>query len=203
MTSPKILIVGDSFAADWSVKYRDYPGWPNLLADQYAVTNFAQAGCSEYKIWLQIQSADFASYDAVIVSHTSPYRLPVEHHPIHQGDVLHNNCDLIYTDIKESGRKDLRLITEFFEKYFDTDYARFVHGLIVNHELDHIQQNFSGPVLRISNLPSEHLQLDDSFLDFSDLFRYERGKINHYSEQGNQLIFETIRQWLDSNLTST
>jgi hypothetical protein len=34
----KILIIGDSFAADWSVKYNDYAGWPNLLAQTLVLT---------------------------------------------------------------------------------------------------------------------------------------------------------------------
>jgi len=46
----KILICGDSFAADWTVKYPGQ-GWPNMLAQQHEIVNLAQAGCSEYKIF--------------------------------------------------------------------------------------------------------------------------------------------------------
>ena len=95
----KVLICGDSFAADWTVKYTG-KGWPNLIAENYTVTNLAQAGCSEYKIYLQLASANLDQYDAIIVSHTSPNRLPVEVHPVHSNDPLHKNSDLIYTDLK-------------------------------------------------------------------------------------------------------
>ena len=54
----KILIVGDSFAADWSVKYNDYHGWPNLLAQKFEVTNLAKAGVGQYKIYKQLQNID-------------------------------------------------------------------------------------------------------------------------------------------------
>jgi hypothetical protein len=199
----KVLITGDSFAADWSVKYHDYPGWPNLLSRKYTVTNLAQAGCSEYKIWQQIESADLSLYDAVIVSHTSPYRLPVENHPVHKDDALHKDCDLIYTDIKESGKKDLHSIVEFFEKYFHTDYAKFVHQLIISHELNYISQHCKGPILTISNLDCSHLVSRNEFLDFSKLFREQRGIVNHFSEQANQKICTTIEQWLTTNLPST
>ena len=53
-----LLIIGDSFAADWSVKYADKKGWPNFLAEKYSVTNLAQAGCSEYKIKKQLDSVN-------------------------------------------------------------------------------------------------------------------------------------------------
>ena len=46
-----ILIIGDSFAADWTVKYPTVVGWPNLLAKNYNVVNLAQAGAGEYKIY--------------------------------------------------------------------------------------------------------------------------------------------------------
>ena len=52
----KILIVGDSFAADWAIKYKSISGWPNLLAEKFEVVNLAQAGVSEYKIYQQVLS---------------------------------------------------------------------------------------------------------------------------------------------------
>ena len=50
----KILICGDSFAADWTIKYPGQ-GWPNMLSQQYEIVNLAQAGCSEYKILKQLE----------------------------------------------------------------------------------------------------------------------------------------------------
>jgi hypothetical protein len=97
----RVLIIGDSFGADWSVKYRDYPGWPSLLARVYSVVNLAQAGISEYKIYKQLLSVtDLDSYEYVIVSHTSPYRVTTNSHPVHANDLLHNNADLIFNDIE-------------------------------------------------------------------------------------------------------
>ena len=54
----KILIVGDSFAADWSIKHKECNGWVNMLCDDFFVTNIAQAGVSEYKIYKQLLSQD-------------------------------------------------------------------------------------------------------------------------------------------------
>ena len=49
----KILICGDSFAADWSKKY-DGVGWVNMIENEHVVTNIAEAGVSEYKIYKQL-----------------------------------------------------------------------------------------------------------------------------------------------------
>ena len=71
--SKKILIIGDSFACVWP---NSSTGWPSQLAQQYDVTNLAQAGVSEYKILQQLINftKDAAWWqheiDCVIVSHT-------------------------------------------------------------------------------------------------------------------------------------
>ena len=69
-----ILLCGDSFVSDWSVKHKDQSGWCNWLAKEHHVVNLAQAGVGEYKIMKQILSADLNKFDAVIISHGSPNR---------------------------------------------------------------------------------------------------------------------------------
>ena len=97
----KILVVGDSFAADWTKKYPEGHGWVNLLSAEYAVTNLAQAGVGEYKILQQIKSVpDIQMFDLVLISHTSPYRIHTRKHPVHHADPLHNHADLIMEDIE-------------------------------------------------------------------------------------------------------
>ena len=97
----KILIAGDSFAADWTVKYKNQgKGWPNLLAEKHDVKNIAQAGCGEYKIYKQLINENLDDFDCIIVSHTSAYRVHTMYHPIHNNDSLHSNADFIYSDIK-------------------------------------------------------------------------------------------------------
>lgn len=185
-----ILIVGDSFAADWTVKYANQKGWPNLLAEQYNVTNLAQAGCSEYKIWLQLNSANLGGYTHVIVMHTSPYRIPVKSHPFHSG--IHSNADLIYLDVKENSK--FPSIVDFFENYFDTDYAEFVHQLIIKDELEQLSQ-FNGHVL--------HMEWTDSgiisAISIEQYFKNNSGLINHLSDKGNQLVYNKIKGWIDND----
>ena len=187
----KILICGDSFASDWQVKYPLQKGWPNLLAEQHDVVNLAQAGCSEYKILLQLTSADLTSYDCVIVSHTSPYRIPVKTHPVHANDKLHNGSDLIYLDIKEHAKKDKGLwcLVEYFEKYFDEDYAKFTHSLICR-EIEGLTDKHS--VLHLTNLDWSDLYKFNSMMNFEYLFKSHRGLMNHYTDEGNRIVYEKI-----------
>jgi hypothetical protein len=192
----KILICGDSFASDWTVKYSG-TGWPNMLANDYNVTNSAQAGCSEYKIYLQLLNADISKYDAVIVSHTSPNRIYVKRHPVHYNDVLHKHSDLLYTDIAEHVKqnKSLRPILDYYENYFDLDHAKFTHNLICKEIEQHLDK-FGIPVLHITNIDWTSLYTFKSTINFFSLFEKQRGLINHYNDAGNIAIYQTVKDFI-------
>lgn len=194
----KLLICGDSFAADWTVKYNDV-GWPNMLANDYKITNLAQAGCGEYKIYKQLVSVNLDEYDAIIVSHTSPNRIYVKSHPVHANDVLHKNSDLIYTDIVEHSKsnKSLKPIVDYFENYFDLEYAIFVHTTICEKIEKHLT-TFNGPVIHITNLPWDDLYYFKNMLLFEQLFKDRRGLMNHYDLAGNEIIYKKIKTTLGS-----
>ncbi len=192
----KLLICGDSFAADWTVKYEG-KGWPNLLSDYFEITNLAQAGCSEYKIYKQLTSVDLTKYDRIILSHTSPYRIPIETHPVHYKDKLHKNSDLIYNDIKEHSKKNNKLISivEFFENYFDVEYAIFTHTLLCE-KIDTLLRHVSDKVLHVTNIDWTDLYEFQPMLNFEFLFDSNRGLLNHYNQEGNNIVFKTIlNQW--------
>ena len=193
-----LLICGDSFAADWTVKYNDI-GWPNMLANDYKITNLAQAGCSEYKIYKQLVSVNLDEYDAIIVSHTSPNRIYVNAHPVHANDVLHKNSDLIYTDIVEHSKsnKSLKPIVDYFENYFDLEFAIFVHTMICEKIEKHLHK-FSGPIIHLATLPWDDLYYFNDMLSLEHLFKNHRGFMNHYDLQGNEIAYGTIKAILDS-----
>lgn len=195
----KILICGDSFSADWRSKYVGAVGWPNLLSKKYNVTNISQAGCSEYKIWLQLQkNKDLNNYQTIIVWHTSPYRIPVNQHPLHMHDILHKNCDLIYEDIRASGAKEITCVREFYEKYYDLDYANFVHHLILQHELAFIAKNFSGKSLHIFTGAYTGIGILN-YISMEKIVGKHRGLINHLSDLGNQFVYEELVRWLTNH----
>ena len=117
-----ILIAGDSYAADWTVKYAGC-GWPNMLAQKHNVHNLAQAGCCIYKTLKQIESVNINHYDAVIINHTSPNRIYVNTHPVHFADPLHKNSSLIYLDIKEHSKSNPELKVIIFTGHSSKEVA--------------------------------------------------------------------------------
>ena len=188
-----ILVCGDSFAADWSVKYQNYPGWVSLLSKKYSITNKAQAGCSEYKIYNQIVNEDLTKYDCIIILHTSPFRIPVENHPILSNDVLHKDADLIYSDIKDKNNPKLQGIIDFFENYFHIEYAEFVHQLIIQEQLKYLGKI---PTLHLSYYKFEFLDRLTDNLCFANTFEKNKGLINHMSKSGNIKLANQIDHWI-------
>lgn len=196
----KVLICGDSFSADWTVKYKNSGlGWPNMVALEHDVTNIAQAGSSIYRTYLQLTNTDLTKYDAILITHTSPNRIYVKEHPVHKSDLLHKDADLIHTDIKYHAEfnSDLRVIVDYFEKYYDLEYARFVYNLI-EEKIDRILDSFKGKVIHMTNLPRDGLYKFKNMHDFSFLMgkRYH-GTMNHYNQEANEIVFRTVKKLLE------
>lgn len=188
----KILICGDSFAADWQVKYPNSIGWPNLLAKDHQVTNLAQAGCSEYRVLRQLMSVDLSHYDCIIIAHSSPFRIYVKDHPVHKHDSLHANCDLIYSDIKDHATSNMKLlpIVDYFENYFDPEYAIDIHNLICR-QIDELTRSYK--TLHITGFEWDNLYSFENMLNFNHIFRNFKGIINHYTLEGNMEVYDAIR----------
>lgn len=195
-----ILLCGDSFVSDWSVKYPERTGWCNWLSKDHTVTNLAQAGVGEYKILKQIQSADLNAFDAIIISHGSPNRVYCTVHPIHNNDPLHRYADLIYADIKEhaSTNLDADIATKYYERYFDFDYYRDLSQLccweILNilGDYPHLSQ------FHIENYGNNHKydMLPDSF-NINNLLKKYYGDTCHLNEEGNKKLYNVITSWLN------
>lgn len=184
----KILLAGDSFAAKWP----ETGGWPELLAQKHEVTNVAQAGVSEYKILRQIQLASIEYFDKVIVSHTSPARVHTRQHPIHtQG--LHENCDLIYNDIADRNswfNPSLRSAQDWFKYHYDDDYQTDMY-LLVRKEIRNILGK--SKYISITHMPiSTKYAVEHNNFSFSTVWQQHRGTVNHYTEQGNQIIYKEL-----------
>ena len=185
----KLLICGDSFAADWTVKVAGQ-GWVNKLNSDFTVTNLAQAGCSEYKILKQLQSVKLSKFDKILVSHTSPYRLYVTEHPVHKGDSLHNNSCLLYSDVVAhlDDHPELKAVTNYFENYFDLEYAEHIHNLLLQEIENYCPQN----TLHISHIDWKKLHEFKNFLNFKSVFEKHPGNVNHYDDLGNELVYESV-----------
>lgn len=183
----KILITGDSFAAEWPGE----DGWVKQLAKLHDVENLAQAGVGEYKILKQLQSVDFSKYDAVIVSHTSPSRVHVKDHPLHK-EGLHTNCDLIYNDIHDRRsffNPSLKAAQDYFKYIYDEEYYRDTY-LMFREKINSI---ITIPYLSISHLEiAKYFIVEDKHIDFSTFWSENRGNENHYTPEGNATVLKII-----------
>jgi hypothetical protein len=189
----KILVIGDSFAADWSVKY-PVKGWTNFLADKFSVVNLAQAGCSEYKIKKQLDSVNPLDFTHAVVVHTSKSRIPVETHPLHHADSLMHACDFIYSDVLDNKDPNVKCVKEYYEKFYYEDFFDYIYDLIVC-DIDKILLQCKIPTLHITffdhTLPVPHK-------NFNSLFINCRGNANHINEQANQQVFSEVKSWITS-----
>lgn len=194
-STQKILLCGDSFAADWQRKWPQRQGWPNFLAQHYDVENRAQAGCSEYRIWQQLRGCDLDRYHAVIVSHTSPNRVYVREHPVHRGDALHGHSDFIYADVAAHAdrHRELASMVDYFERWFDVDHARDMHGLICE-KIDHITQG--ARVIHVTHIDWQGLYEFPDHVRCADIFERHRGNANHYDARGNEMVLRRILERL-------
>jgi hypothetical protein len=195
MAKKIIALLGDSFAAEYNA---DSPGWVDLLAEKHSVNNVAQAGVGEYKILRQLKDIQSTNpqwkklYDCVIVAHTSPMRVHTSKHPIHSKG-LHQNCDLIYQDIK--GRFDwfnesLSTAKNWFVHHFDDDYQIGTYKLI-REEIGRMIGDV--PYLAIDHFElSSNIATEKHRLDFSNFWFQNRGNVNHYSVEGNQKVTKAV-----------
>lgn len=184
----RILIAGDSFSTKSSA---DPFSWMELLGSRHHVTNLSQAGVGEYKILKQLSSVDVNSFDLVIVSHTSPSRLHTASHPIHKVG-FHKDCDLILNDLIEHRQPfntSLTAAKNFFKFHYDDNYQIDIYKLIRSQ----INNLISIPYISLSHIDIVNkLAVEQCNIDFTELWKTERGTINHYTDSGNKQIFKTI-----------
>lgn len=184
----KLLIAGDSFATNWRIKYNG-SGWVNYLENDYSIKNIAQAGVSEYKIYKQLLNENLDEYDNIIVSHTSAYRIPIEEHPIHKNDILHKNCDLIFSDVSEHlSNSVMKTAHDFYSHIFNPEYFIFINGLIYK-EIEKLSSNMT------------HITFFDTFYNgnvkkFESVFLNNKGQMNHMNKTGNKIIYEEVKKLL-------
>lgn len=189
----KILIAGDSFAAPWP---NSTNSWPDLLAQAHYVTNVAEAGVGEYKIYKQLLSQKLTDYDCVIVSHTSPSRVHTISHPIHKSG-LHKNCDLIVTDLDgHCGwfNQGLRIAKGWFRYHYDDEYQHTTYKLIRQE----ISKIIPVSYLSIDNLNiNDDLIIEENHLDLRKFWVEHKGTVNHYNTSGHIEIFKMITQRIE------
>ena len=193
-----VLIMGDSWAADWSEQYSEYLGWPGIIAEQLSVTNIAQAGVSQYSIYRQFEHQDLDQYDRIIISITSPYRLYTPQHPHHKTG-LHRNADLIYADCEyhasqHPDNESVVTAANFFKHHFDTEYAEQLHQIWVDKCLNQLDPDRT---IVTSNIQyNREYVVGQVYVDGYPVWQSYPGKINHLNAEGNQIFAQNLLQLL-------
>jgi len=188
----KILLAGDSFSAKWP----DSPsGWPYLLGKEFNITNVSQAGVGEYKILRQLKSQNLNKFDLVIVNHTSPFRVHTNN-PIHNTK-LHENCDLIFTDVESNlDKNNQSTVTAYnwFKYHYDEDYQKDIYDLMRKEICSMIKV----PYLAIDHSPTSfERSFEDCHINFTNHWSVHKGLVNHYTEEGNAIVAQRIKEKLN------
>jgi hypothetical protein len=183
----KLLIAGDSF----SYNHSNDDSWPTKLSKLVSVTNLSQCGCGEYKIYKQLKSVNLLDFDKILIFHTSPNRLYVNHNSLHSS-TSHQNSDLLFTDVED--KKDQSILAkaayDYFVNIFDTEYHSYVHNLICN---DIHRLTYNLPTSHFTNFDySDLYNFDNNLIDYYNIWTEHRGNINHYNKNGNDIIFNKI-----------
>lgn len=195
----KILITGDSFVADWSVKHPERIGWPNWLAEKFDVVNKAQAGVGEYKILQQIKQSDLSNFDSIIISHGSPNRVYCTEHPIHSNDTLHKHADIIYADIKgHTENDDAVTASKYYERYFDFNYYQDISNMCCL-EILNILGDY--PELNQYHIVNYSTKIIYNFLpenfNINTLLSKYPGDTCHLSQEGNRIMYNNVVHWIE------
>lgn len=191
----KILIVGDSFSTVWP---DGNTGWVNLLAKDYNVTNLSEAGIGEYKILKQLESVNVNNFDVVVVSHTSPSRIHTRNHPLHKVG-FRKNCDLILNDLEGHFNPfniNLFISKMFFRYHYDDEYQIDIYKMI----REKIKNIINTKYISISHVEiAADLAVEKYHVDFSTLWSKERGYVNHYTDAGNQIVYNTVKEMINND----
>ena len=185
----KILICGDSFSS-FPKPLKCYGfSWVNQLDSTHDLTNLSQPGCSEYKIWKQLQSQNPDDYDFIFVFHTSPNRLYIKHHPKYKENRYHRNADLIYSDIEKSQDPKLVAAQMYFEHLYEEEYALEMHQLLCEKIESYLALC---PVVHCSSFDYQDIYDFKKFISINDVFTDHRGDISHLTEYGNHIVYDRI-----------
>lgn len=176
----KLLIIGDSFSASMSDR-----SWTNRLG--HDTINMSTCGSCEYRIIKKLLESNLNEFDHVLMVHTSPYRIYFDKNPFYQNSETHQECDLIYADIKnKKNNVFVEHVTWWFENVFDLNQAEFLHTLLIEYSQKYL-----------SSVPNTHITFFEKCSvegvhDFSVIHKQCPGDINHLNEEGNSWVVDRI-----------
>lgn len=193
-----LLICGDSF----SYYNGDANSWVTKIHAEFNATNLSSCGIGEYKIFQQLKSVDLNNYDKILISHGSPTRLYInQEHSLHTNKI-YKNSDLIFADVEiKKDKNDLaNAAYNYFLHIFDIEYYRYMHNLICA-DIDNFSKSRS--VIHITHFDYTNLyQFDNTLIELYNTWIENKGTINHYNVNGNNIVFNRLLKTLcNSNQT--
>ena len=181
MRKNKILLIGDSFAAS---NHND--SWPNLLPNS-DIVNLSSNGSSEYRIFKKLVKTDLTQFNYIIIVHTSPYRIYIDHNPLHSNSQTHQTCDLLYQDIKYAEpTKFTQNVAWYFENVFDLDQAAVIHDLLIE-KIVKLTETYQS--LHLSFFEAEN---NSNIVNLHSIWHEHPGSINHLDNNGNKKVAKFI-----------
>jgi len=182
MNTNNILIIGDSFSSDTCSD-----SWTTMLTD-CKITNLSSNGSSEYRIYKKLINTDLTPFSHVIVVHSSPYRIYIDHNPLHSASQTHQNCDLIYQDVKSAAKTNFtQNVAWYFENVFNLEEADTVYRLLVEKIVDMTSQYRS---LHLTFFENEK---NNSVINLHSIWKRYPGSINHLDTIGNKEVAKFIK----------
>lgn len=184
----KILIAGDSYAADWCGKSE---WWKKL---PYDVKNVAQAGSSQYRILKSITT----KYDVIVIFHTSPYRIFTEHNDIYTNSKTHKHSDYLIYDVISKGGKLGKAMEHYVGHLYNEEFILYTHTKICE---DIREITSSAKVIHVTAFDYTNIHVFDKLIDIRDIANNYPGNVCHLSAQGNEILASRIIEEI-KNLTS-
>lgn len=185
----KVLILGDSFAdPTWATN--SYKGWPELLADDFEITNKAVAGSSTWWAYKNFEHHNTA-YDYCVFVVSIPTRIYIE--PLGR----HVNS---YT---ETPYKNITLEEVYYQFFYSQERESFFHNAIVNKLL-----TYNNILLVPAFAESIDSHIGWSLCHFSDteseFYKKEKPIKNdtrrkcHMSKESNLVIYEKVKEAINN-----
>lgn len=193
-----IAFCGDSFVADYRLSDKLKPGWPVLLNEALKSKThyYGIAGACQYRILNQFKSTILdKNLELIIMSHTSPFRIYTNHHPLRSHDPLHFNSDFVISDTfsPKKYNKDNHVVAAqmYFKYLLDEDHCLEIHRLICE-KIETLTKNINLKIIHLSGFDYSDIYRFDNWIDIEDIVRQYPGNINHLSPDGNQKILDRI-----------
>jgi len=168
----KVFVCGDSFCVsdpEWG------PNWVDMLSQRFDVTCLAEVSATNLLIARQVDQAIAQGADFVILQCTSCTRAEKRH-----GDrLVPFSYHTAGTETTPFDAEDLRVLREYFARFFDMELAIYQNRITIEHTLQQLVS--SGISFLFDQGGFEHPGFGSVGTGYFDVYRQHRSEINLWS----------------------